>query len=154
MSKEAVLPSSLKFRAIPFFAIAIGSCLSAGVAAAQNMPIAASKTCYVSKFKFDNQGAYKLDLFTASNHEFRGLLTQGQSRTWSLDKANVKAGDEVFLTYRLDQGSNNTQRTCEKDGTTLRYHPDGNTWNYWSKGTATNNNRCRFRNNKCITSVD
>ena len=112
------------------------------------------KTCYVSKFKFENEGGYELSMFRVDSHTYSGHLSQGQARTWDIDKSGVAEGDEVFLTYRIDKGDGYCRLSCEKDDTVLRYHPDGNTWGYWSKGTTTINNRCRFRSNKCIDSVD
>ena len=65
----------------------------------------AGKTCYVSKFKFENEGAYQLDLFRVGNYDFSGILSQGKSRTWDIAKAGVANGAVVFLTYRMDKGN-------------------------------------------------
>jgi len=37
--------------------------------------IAGSKTCYVSKFRFENEGAYALDWFLVGKHELHGQLS-------------------------------------------------------------------------------
>ena len=153
-SKETELSSYRKSRSISLLAIGIGACLTGSLALAENQPSAATKYCYVSKFKFENEGAYQLNQFKVADHAYPGRLSQGTSRTWHLDNANVSAGDEVFLPYQIHQGDNISRKSCEKDGTKLLYHPNGNTWGYWSKGTTRNNNRCRFRINKCITSVE
>ena len=124
-----------------------------GAAASQVVHIEGGSVCYVNKFRFDNQGGYKLDRFSVGDFEYNGGLSQGQTRTWKLSKANVSPGDVVFLKYQIDQGTDMAWRSCKKDGTTLKYHPSGNTWKYWSRGTSKFNNRCRFRNNTCIKSV-
>lgn len=129
------------------------SLILSGEARSQEVQIEAGSVCYVNKFKFDNQGGYALDRFTVGKYEYEGSLSQGQTRTWKLSKANVAPGDVVFLKYRIDQGNAMSWKTCKKDGTTLKYHPSGNTWSYWSRGTTKFNNRCRFRNNTCIKSV-
>ncbi|MFN3212303.1 MAG: hypothetical protein ACE37M_04300 [Henriciella sp.] len=143
-------------RNLALAALALGTCLSMSAQEADqdDSTEAAGKTCYVSKFKFENEGAYQLDLFQVGTHEYPGRLSQGKSRTWDIAKANVENGTNVFLTYRIHQGDNLKRRSCQKSGTKLLYHPDGNTWGYWSKGSSRYNNRCRFRNNTCITSVD
>ncbi|MEO1303339.1 MAG: hypothetical protein AAFV37_00095 [Pseudomonadota bacterium] len=112
------------------------------------------KTCYVSKFKFENEGAYELSIFKVGSYTFDGFLSQGQSRTWDISKAGLENGTDAFLTYRIDQGSGYSRKSCKKDDTQLKYHPDGNTWGYWSKGSTRINNRCRFRSNTCIAKVD
>ncbi|MEL7041766.1 MAG: hypothetical protein AAGL90_09585 [Pseudomonadota bacterium] len=114
----------------------------------------AGKTCYVSKFKFENEGAYELSIFKVRTYTFNGILSQGQSRTWDISKAGLENGTDVFLTYRIDQGSDYSRKSCKKDDTALKYHPNGNTWIYWSKGSTRINNRCRFRSNKCINEVN
>ena len=120
-----------------------------------DIAVTGGKTCYVSKVKFENEGAYDLFYFEVSGHEFPGHLFAGRSRTWNLSKTDLKPGDTFFLEYTLDEGSRPKTKNCKKDGTTLKYHPDGNTWSHWSKGTITYNNRCRYRSsNKCIRSVD
>jgi hypothetical protein len=124
-----------------------------GGAISQEIGIEAGSVCYVNKFKFDNQGGYELDRFTVGKYEYNGALSQGQTRTWKLSKANVSPADVVFLRYQIDQGNAMSWKSCKKDGTTLKYHPSGNTWNYWSRGSTRFNNRCRFRNNTCIKSV-
>lgn len=116
--------------------------------------VTAGKTCYVSKVKFENEGAYDVFHFNVNGYDYPGNLLNGQSRTWDLAKSNLKSGDAFFLRYELDQGDTFKSKNCKKDGTTLKYHPDGNTWAHWSKGTTKFNNRCRYGNNKCISSVD
>ncbi|MEL6377273.1 MAG: hypothetical protein AAFQ04_08775 [Pseudomonadota bacterium] len=115
---------------------------------------ASGKTCYVSKVRFDNKGAYTLSHFEVEDYEFAGYLVAGESRTWDLGKSNLKSGDTFYLSCDLDQGLKSKSMNCKKSGTTLKYHPNGNTWSHWSKGSTTNNNRCRYRNNNCIRSVD
>ena len=144
---------SHSFYLLSIFGGVLLSLFLSGEARAQESEIEAGSVCYVSKFKFDNQGAYALDRFKVGTYEYDGSLSQGQTRTWKLSKANVSPGDVVFLRYQIDQGNNLSWKTCKKDGTTLKYHPSGNTWTYWSRGTARFNNRCRFRNNTCIKSV-
>lgn len=156
-AKEETLHNVPYIPSLALAALALSTCL--GMAAQEtsqdeNAAAASGKTCYVSKFKFENEGAYQLDLFQVGTHEYPGRLSQGKSRTWDLAKANIESETEVFLTYRIHQGDNLNRKSCQKNGTKLRYHPSGNTWGYWSKGTSRHNNRCRFRNNKCITSVD
>lgn len=117
--------------------------------------VTGSKTCYVSKVRFENEGAYQVFHFQINSSDIPGRLLSGQSRTWNLAKSSLKSGDTFFLRYEVDQGDQFKSKNCEKNGTTLKYHPDGNTWSHWSKGTAKFNNRCRYRkSNKCITSVD
>ena len=157
VAKEGTLHKLPYIRNVALAALALGTCL--GMSAQESdqddsTEMAASKTCYVSKFKFENEGVYQLFEFQVGTHEFPGRLTQGKSRTWDLAKANVDAGTEVFLTYTLHQGDRLKGKSCQKDGTQLLYHPNGSTWKHWSKGTTRFNNRCRFRNNKCVTSVN
>jgi hypothetical protein len=163
--QEAALPQYPTLRTLSLAALAIGAGLCAQAQAlveTDETPIAAddaavtgSKTCYVSKVKFDNEGAYEVFHFKVGDHDFLGDLLSGQSRTWSLSKTNLKPGDTFFLRYELDQGDQFKSKNCKKNGTTLKYHPDGNTWSHWSKGSTKFNNRCRYRSsNKCITSVD
>jgi hypothetical protein len=156
VAKEETLHKLPYVRNLALAAMALGACLgmSAQEADQDSNTEAASKTCYVSKFKFENEGAYQLDEFQVGTHAFPGRLSQGKSRTWDLAKANVDAGTEVILTYRIHQGDNLKRKSCQKNSTKLLYHPNGNTWKHWSKGSTRFNNRCRFRNNKCITSVD
>ena len=156
-AKEETLHKVPYIRNIALGALALGTCLSMAAQETDqddSAEAASSRTCYVSKFKFENEGVYQLMEFKVGKHEFPGRLTQGKSRTWDLAKANVENETEVFLTYTLHQGDNLKRKSCEKNATTLRYHPDGSTWKYWSKGTTRHLNRCRFRSNKCITSVD
>ncbi len=154
-----------KLRTLSLAALAIGTCLCAQAQesveteetqiAADDTAVSGGKTCYVSKVKFENEGAYQVFHFEAGGNDFHGRLLSGQSRTWDLGKNNLKSGDTFFLKYELDQGDQFKSKNCKKDGTTLKYHPDGNTWAHWSKGTTKINNRCRYRSsNKCITSVD
>ena len=119
--------------------------------AAQDAATLGGKTCYVSKFRFDNRGAYQVDSFKVSGYEYRGYASPGESRTLDLKHASVSAGSNVFLKYRLYQGDSYTTKSCQKSGTKLRYHPQGNTWTYRARGTTQNNNRCRFGNNTCLT---
>lgn len=153
------------FHILSLAVLAIGTSVCAQAqesAEMEEMPIAADdtavtggKTCYVSKVRFDNEGAYEVFHFKVGGHMFEGDLLAGQSRTWKLSKTNLKPGDTFFLRYELDQGDKFKNMNCEKNGTTLKYHPDGNTWAHWSKGTTKYNKRCRYRSsNKCITSVD
>lgn len=122
---------------------------------AQEIAAKAERTCYVNKFKFDNEGAYELRDFKVGNHDYWSVLSPGQSKSWQLKNANIDPGTEVWLTYRLDQGDAFKKMSCQKDSTTLVYHPNGNTWKLWSRGSTKFNKRCRFRsNNTCITSVD
>ena len=152
-------------RTLAFAALAIGTSLCAQAqefAEPEDMPIAADdiavasgKTCYVSKVKFENEGAYDIHHFEVAGHRYNSHLLAGQSRTWKLSKTNLKPGDTFFLKYQLDQGDHFKDMNCKKDGTTLKYHPNGNTWVHWSKGTTKYNKRCRYRSsNKCITSVE
>jgi len=122
----------------------------------ENTAVKGGKTCYVSKVKFENEGAYALYWFEVNDVILsKNMLSQGQSHTWKLDKAGLKKGQSFSLIYEIDQGYDFKKTRCKKDGTTLKYHPDGNTWVHWSKGTIKLNNRCRYRSsNKCITSVD
>ena len=113
------------------------------------------KTCYVSKVRFENEGANDVRDFDVSGHMYDCHLLIGQSSTWKLSKTNLKPGDTFFLKYQLDQGGHFKDMNCRKDGTTLRYHPNRNTWAHWSKGTTKYDNRFRYRSsNKCITSAD
>jgi len=123
---------------------------------ADDTTVTGGKTCYVSKVRFTNEGAYELFAFTVNGSEFHTeMLLAGQSRTWQLKKTDLEEGETFYLRYRMDQGNTSKGKNCKKDGTTLKYHPDGNTWSHWSKGTTKYNNRCRYRSsNKCITSVD
>ncbi|MEL6691640.1 MAG: hypothetical protein AAFQ12_01210 [Pseudomonadota bacterium] len=123
---------------------------------ADDTAITGGKTCYVSKVRFENKGAYALYWFAVDDYVLsKNMLSQGQSHTWQLDKTGLEEGETFWLRYEIDQGFGFKKKNCKKDGTTLKYHPDGNTWNHWSKGTTKTNNRCRYRNsNKCITSVD
>lgn len=158
------MPQYPTFRILSVAVLALGTSLLAHAqeaGEAEDTPVEAddstvtgSKTCYVSKVRFENEGAYQVDMFKVNGYQFRGFLSQTQSRTWSLDQADMELGEEFFLRYRLDQGDSFKSKNCKKNGTTLRYHPDGNTWSHWSKGSTKINNRCRYRNNKCITSVD
>lgn len=134
-------------------ALTLSSFLASQSAVSQEMQIEGGSVCYVNKFKFDNQGAYELDRFSVGDFAFEGTLSQGQSRTWKLAKASLSSGDVVFLKYRIDHGNKLGWKSCKKDGTTLKYHPSGNTWKYWSRGTTKFSNRCRFRSNTCIKSV-
>ena len=121
----------------------------------EDAAVTGGKTCYVSKVRFENEGAYDVFHFEVSGHDFPGHLQAGRSRTWNLSKTDLKSGDAFYLEYTLDHGNKFRSKNCKKNGTTLRYHPDGNTWSHWSKGTTKINNRCRYRNsNKCITSID
>lgn len=115
---------------------------------------AGGKTCYVSKVRFENEGAYEVLHFKVNGYEYPGYLLSGQSRTWDLKKSNLQSDEIFFLRYQLDQGDKIKSKNCKKSGTTLKYHPNGNTWSHWSKGSTKNNNRCRYRNNTCIRSVD
>ena len=159
------MPQSPTLSILSLAAFAIGTSLCAQAQESgepEELPIAADdiavtggKTCYVSKVRFDNEGAYDVFHFEVSGHELLGHLQAGRSRTWKLSKTDLKSGDTFFLEYTLDHGNKFKKKNCKKDGTTLKYHPDGNTWSHWSKGTTKFNNRCRNRNsNKCITSVD
>lgn len=139
---------------VPVALASLIAMIIAGPATAEESAQQASKTCYVSKFRFENEGAYSLDWFLVGKHELNGTLRQGQSRSWDLEQANIKTGSQVFLTYRLDQGNNMIRKSCQKNSTKLAYHPDGNTWKYWSKGSTRINNRCRFRNNTCLSLSD
>ena len=159
------MPKYPTFRLLFLAALAIGTGLSAlaqELGEAQDLSITVGeaavmggKTCYVSKVRFDNEGAYDVFHFKVAGHMYPGHLLAGQSRTWNLSKTSLKPGDTFFLKYTLDQGNNFKEMNCEKDGTTLKYHPDGNTWVHWSKGTTKYKKRCRYRSsNKCITSVE
>lgn len=160
------MPQYPTVRILSLAAIAIGASLFSQAqesivvddipAAADDAAVTGKKTCYVSKVKFENEGAYALYWFEVNDVILsKNMLSQGQSHTWKLDKAGLKEGQTFFLRYEIDQGFDFKRTSCKKDGTTLKYHPDGNTWKHWSKGTIKINNRCRYRNgNKCITSVD
>lgn len=139
--------------ALCLFGLTLPTLLISVDSAAQDMQIEGGSVCYVNKFKFDNQGAYELDRFSVGDYAFDGALSQGQSRTWKLSKASLSPGEVVFLKYRIDHGNKLGWKSCKKDGTTLKYHPSGNTWKYWSRGTSKFANRCRFRSNTCIKSV-
>lgn len=143
-------------RLVPIAVVSLTAMLMSDSALAQEdeSSIVASKTCYVSKFKFENEGAYSLDWFLVGKHELNGRLSQGQSRSWDLEQANIAEGATVFITYRLDQGNNMIRKSCQKNSTKLAYHPNGNTWGYWAKGSTRINNRCRFRSNKCLSLED
>lgn|GEM_PF-5275653 len=121
---------------------------------AQETPQGTGKVCYVSKMKFENEGGYELIDFKVQSYDLNGVLTHGKSRTWDLSKTGVKTGSNVFLTYKMDRGDSFDRKSCQKDGTKLSYHPNGNTWGYWSKGTTKHNNRCRFRSNRCLSLSD
>ena len=141
------------YRLVPIFLTSFVLLTLASQAFAEEL-MGKGKTCYVSKFKFENEGAYELSMFKVGSYEYGGFLSQGQARTWDISKANVAEGGEVYLTYRIDQGTQYRRLSCEKGDTVLLYHPDGSTWGYWSKGTTKINNRCRFRSNTCVDSVD
>ena len=159
------MPQYPKLRTLSLAALAIGTCLCAQAQesveteetpiAADDTAVTGGKTCYVSKVKFENEGAYEVFHFNVGDHDFPGHLLSGQSRIWDLSKTNLKSGDTFVLKYKLDQGDQFKRKNCKKNGTTLKYHPDGNTWRHWSKGSTKFNNRCRYRStNKCITLVD
>jgi len=158
------LPQCKTTRILSLAVLALGTSLFAqaqDIGEAEETPVEADdaavtggKTCYVSKLRFENQGAYQVLNFMVRAKDLPGYLSQGQSRTWNLDKFDLTPGVEVYLKYDLDQGDKFKSKNCKKDGTTLKYHPDGNTWSHWSKGTTKLKNRCRYRSNKCITSVD
>jgi len=135
----------------------IAACIAA-VLAGGAIASAEAKTCLVKKFRFENEGGYDVTPMwivgtDASNvyDQRSGTIRSGESRTFDLSKTkNLTDGVEVWLEYGIgDIGDNDV--SCRKDGTTLVYDSQkGNTWEYWAKGTTQNNNRCRFRNNKCI----
>lgn len=160
------MPQSPTLRTLSLAALAIGTSLFAHAQESaeteeitievDDTTITGRKTCYVSKVRFTNEGGYALDHFRVNDFQLpTKILSQGQSRTWKLEKTDLEEGDKFYLRYRLYQGDTSKGKNCKKDGTTLVYHPDGNTWSHWSKGTTKFNNRCRYRSsNKCITSVD
>ena len=165
--QEAALPQYSTLGILSLAALAVGTSLFAQAqdpvahddipVATDDIAVTGGKTCYVSKVRFDNEGAYALYWFAVGDDYVlsKNMLSQGQSHTWKLDKTGLKKGETFFLRYEIDQGFGFKKKNCEKNGTTLKYHPDGNTWSHWSKGTIKINNRCRYRNNnKCITSVD
>jgi len=115
----------------------------------------ADKTCLVNKFQYYNKGGYIAKNFTIRNKtsdDNRGGNV-GLSETKTLvikEQAGIKEGDAVWLQYYIADGMD-VFITCHKEGTTLVFDSAlGNTWNYKSKGTTMDGNRCRFGDNECI----
>ena len=152
------MPQYPSFRALSIAALAIGASFCAQAqdsVETEEMPVTADdtavpggKTCYVSKIKFENEGAYQVFHFQVGGENIPGRLLSGQSRTWKLGKTNPESGDTFFLRYEGDQGDQFKSKNCDKNGTVLKYHPDGNAWAHWSKGTTKYNKRCRFSSSK------
>ena len=141
------MPQSRTLRILSLAALAIGTSLFAHAqesAETEEIPIevddttiSGGKTCYVSKVRFTNDGSYDLFLFSVNGSDLPAEnLLPGQSRTWQLKKTDLEDGDAFYLRYRIDLGNKLKSKNCKKDGTTLIYHPDGNTWSHWSKGTT------------------
>ncbi|MBI1182517.1 MAG: hypothetical protein GC201_18395 [Alphaproteobacteria bacterium] len=112
------------------------------------------KICLVKKLKYINKGGYLAHLSIETDHgtelRFGEKIPSDQSRTVDLNhKDGVYDGNEVWLVVWMD-GSNETQG-CRKDDTLLKVDlTNGNTWEYWSKGSTKDGNRCHFGNNTCI----
>ncbi|MBI1182520.1 MAG: hypothetical protein GC201_18410 [Alphaproteobacteria bacterium] len=126
--------------------------------AAVSADAAVKRQCAVNKLRMENEGAFHIAQFVVKTarggYDIRsGSLDASGSRTidlskWSDVAVTLKRGDEVWLTFAIGSGD---QESCRKDETRLIYDPkNGNTWTYWTKGSTFNNNRCRFRNNECI----
>ena len=115
----------------------------------------ADKTCLVSKFQYYNKGGYIAKNFTIRNKtsdDNRGG-NAGLSEVKTLvikEQAGIKEGDAVWLEYVIADGLEE-YISCKKEGTTLVFDSArGITWNYKSKGTTMDGNRCRFGENECI----
>lgn len=127
----------------------------------------AKKTCLVNKFHYENRsGGYKVSDLTVHrknySHNRGGIIYGNESRTLEIkhsawdpekpDKAGIKENQEIWLTFKImGLKVGDKRRSCRKDDTKLVYHPQGNTWTFWSKGTTEQNNRCHFGNNDCMT---
>lgn len=132
------------------FAAALAITIACGLPAAH-----ADKTCLVNKFQYYNKGGYIAKNFTIRNQQTgdeRGG-NAGLSEVETLvikEQAGIKEGDEVWLEYVISDIINE-QISCRKNDTKLVFDSaNGNTWNYKSKGTTSDGNRCRFGDNECI----
>jgi len=115
----------------------------------------ADKTCLINKFQYYNKGGYVAKNFTIRNQkngdERGGNATLSETITLVIkEQAGIEEGDEVWLEYVIAEPIQQSV-TCKKNGTTLVFDAArGNTWNYKSKGTTSDGNRCRFGDNECI----
>lgn len=116
----------------------------------------ADKTCLVSKFQYVNNGGYVAKNFTIRNSNAKddrgGEASLGEQKTMTLKEQNgIVEGREIWLEYVIVVAGNEFI-TCRKDSTKLIFDSElGNTWNYKSKGTTSDGNRCRFGDNDCIS---
>ncbi|MEM7327246.1 MAG: hypothetical protein AAF437_00825 [Pseudomonadota bacterium] len=121
------------------------------------VPLAAhaDKTCLVSKFQYYDKGGYIAKNFTIRNQqtgdERGGNAGLSETLTFVIkEQAGISEGNEVWLEYVVVDVINH-QISCRKNGTKLVFDSArGNTWNYKSKGSASDGNRCRFGDNDCI----
>jgi len=115
----------------------------------------ADKTCLVNKFQYSNNGGYVTKNFVIRNNNAKdnrgGEISLGETKTMVLKEQNgIVEGREAWLEYVITTGTNEFI-SCRKDGTKLVFDSArGNTWNYKSKGTTSDQNRCRFADNECV----
>ena len=58
----------------------------------------------------------------------------------------IPEGTEVWAKLRISKSDGkSSEQSCQKDKTVFRYHPDGGTVRYYSKGTVSIGNRCRIQ---------
>lgn len=160
-------------RALGLLVIAVFCASPNGVGAKPLSADRDGTTYAVSKIIYHNDGAYSasiearyaLDLFgfgTVVCQMFQGdgavKATGLTDRVNLQDAANFTAarganehcegysipiGTEVWGGIRIVYVKND--KNCQKNGSIFRYHPDGGTLEYVSKGTTEDNNRCRIK---------
>ncbi len=122
----------------------------------------------VSRIVFENRGAYSTDFYVIYRLDngrrcklaLKGKFEDKTSR-YNLTRTNfiissgpnacaqaIPEGAEVWGFYSIDDGDD---KGCRKDGTSFRYHPNGGTLVYRSRGTLYNNNNCHIRDRPGVT---
>lgn len=125
----------------------------------------------VNRIVYENRGAYSTDFYVIYRLDngrrcklaLKGKFEDKTSR-YDLTRTNfiissgpnacrsaIPEGAEVWGFYSIDDGDD---KGCRKDGTSFRYHPNGGTLVYRSRGTLHNNNNCHIRNRPGITFDD
>jgi len=119
----------------------------------------------VSRIKYENDGAFSAN-FELRSLKARGssasgcnlvyLASAGESVTIPMVEAGpdtskfnctVAPGSEVWGKITILLAAINRHRSCRKDKARYFFHPKGGTMTVFTKGTVTNNNRCRIKSN-------